>query len=63
MKYDIWLIDSITSLITIIEEDLERDEAVEWWDEWNERHHDCICVMAPGDIKMPELIHAVSKRE
>lgn len=54
--YDVWLIDTITELLTKVDEELEEHEAIDWWREWNRTPQSCICVVAPRCVEMPQKL-------
>jgi hypothetical protein len=60
MRFDVWLIDSVTAIMTLIEKDLAEGDALEWWNEWNKNHRNCVCVLAPSDVEIPESFKTIN---
>lgn len=61
LAYNLWLIDSLTEKMLLIEKGVGEHDAIDWFHDWNKRHQDCICVLAPVGIKMPRKIKTLSK--
>jgi hypothetical protein len=56
ISYDLWLIDTLTEKMLLIEREVDEADAIDWFREWNKRHRECVCVMAPVAINMPAVV-------